>query len=316
MSERKTTQSSIAAHISVLTKETIEGLALQGGSIVVDATLGAGGHSREILRVLKEEGTLIALDADNAAIQKGEALRDAEATVHLIAHNFRNLDTVLASLNITVVDAIVADLGWRTEQFLGNETEGGGKGFSFQKDEPLLMTYGDPSTYAFTARDIINEWEEEDIANVLKGYGEERFAKRIAHRITEVREAAPIETTAALVKVIEEAVPARFRHGKTHPATKTFQALRIAVNDELEALEELMEKGSAHLAPGGRMAVITFHSIEDRIVKHTFRQLARDHVGTVVTKKPITANDGELEQNPRARSAKLRIFEKAATNTT
>lgn len=293
-------------HITVLEKEAVDALALSSDAIVVDATLGAGGHSQRIATKLGINGTLIGIDADKTAIEAAKDLfKDVPCTVRLVEGNFRTLHDQLVLLHIEDVDAILADLGWRMEQFSGN-----GKGFSFQVDEPLLMTYGDASQYPFTAYDIVNEWKEEQIMNVLKGYGEERYAKRIAQGIVKARESACIETTAQLVAVIETSVPAMYRRGRIHPATKTFQALRIAVNDELEALEHFIAQSIEALKDGGRLAIITFHSIEDRIVKHLFRTYAQNQKGTVVTKRPITATDEELAVNKRARSAKLRIFEK------
>jgi 16S rRNA (cytosine1402-N4)-methyltransferase len=177
-------------------------------------------------------------------------------------------------------------------------------------DEPLVMTFGDASEYPFTAHDIVNTWDEENIVTILQGYGEERYARRIAHGITEARSVKPILTTFELTAVIESSVPAHYRHGKLNPATRTFQALRIAVNDELGALEAFLTGALPLLKEGGRLAVITFHSLEDRIVKHRFRAFAHDLLGTLVTRKPILPTREELNSNKRARSAKLRIFEK------
>ncbi len=293
-------------HITVLADEAVEALAITESSTVVDATLGASGHARQIVSKLGTHGTFVGIDADSDAIAEGKkVLASHKGTVHLSQGNFRNIDSILDLLHIEKVDAILADLGWRMEQFSGN-----GRGFSFQYDEPLLMTFGDPKTYPFVARDILNEWREEDIKNVLKGYGEERFAGRIARHIVEQREKEPFETTFQLVKLIEDAVPSFYKNGRIHPATRAFQALRIAVNDEFEALEEFIKKSISVLAPGGRLAIISFHSTEDRIVKHLFRNIAHDYTGTVITKKPIIASREELLLNPRARSAKLRIFEK------
>jgi 16S rRNA (cytosine1402-N4)-methyltransferase len=295
-------------HITVLLEEAVEALQLSPAAIVVDATLGAGGHAQRIAALLGKEGMLIGMDADMAAVEAARNLfTDAVCTVKLVEGNFRTLQDQLVLLHTERVDAILADLGWRMEQFSGN-----GKGFSFLVDEPLLMTYGTPSTYPFTARDIVNEWTKEQIQDVIKGYGEERYARRIAQGITEAREARSIETTAQLVSIIERSVPALYRHGRIHPATKTFQALRIAVNDELEALEQFIAQSIKSLAEGGRLAIITFHSIEDRIVKHLFRTYAHDQKGTVITKRPIVPTDEEIQNNKRARSAKLRIFEKHA----
>lgn len=293
-------------HITVLQKEAVEALAIQSTGIIVDATLGSAGHAQEIVSKLGSNGTFIGIDADQIAVDAATGLlRSAPCTVHLQVENFRNIRSVLDLLHIHKVDAILADLGWRMEQFSGN-----GKGFSFQVDEPLIMTFGDPTKYSFVAKDIVNEWKESDIKNVLKGYGEERFAGRIARHIVEYRERKEIETTFELVSIIEGAVPSFYTRGRIHPATRTFQALRIAVNDEFSALEEFLKNAIDALRPQGRLAIITFHSTEDRIVKHLFRNFAHDHVGVVLTKKPISASREEVIANPRSRSAKLRIFEK------
>ena len=294
-------------HTTVFLTEAVHALAITPRDIIVDATLGSAGHARAIVDALHKGGTFVGIDADYVAIDAAqECFKGAKATVHLQVGNFRNIDSILDALNIASVHGILADLGWRMEQFSGN-----GRGFSFQVDEPLHMTFGDPGTYPFTAHDIVNEWKEEDIKNVLTAYGEERYAYKIAKRIVAVRAIAPIATTFALVAVIKEAVPSFYLHGKIHPATRTFQALRIAVNDEFEALEHFIQKSIARLLPGGRLAIISFHSLEDRIVKHTFRAYAVGNQGTVITKKPITPSREELLSNPRARSAKLRIFEKS-----
>lgn len=292
-------------HITVLQKEAVEALHIRPDGIYVDATLGSAGHARAIASRLDEQGTLIGVDADPEAITKVRDGQWGTGTVQLVVDNFKNINSVLSKLNIETVDGILADLGWRMEQFSGN-----GKGFSFQVDEPLLMTLGDPSAYPFTAQDIVNEWKESDLVNVLRAYGEERFAGRIAHAIVEAREVEPITHSVQLANIIKAAVPARFQNGKIHPATKTFQALRITVNDELDTLRTFIEHAIATLAEGGRLAIITFHSLEDRIVKHAFKDLAHDSKGTIITKKPITPSREEILQNPRSRSAKLRIFEK------
>lgn len=294
------------SHITVLTDEATEALAINETSIVVDATFGSGGHAQEIVARLGACGIFVGIDADETAILDGrEMLASSVATTHLVHGNFRNIDSILQQLGIEKVHAILADLGWRMEQFSGN-----GKGFSFQVDEPLIMTYGNPVEYPFTAHDIVNEWEEEHIVDILRGYGEERFAGRIARHIVEAREEGAIVTTFQLVTIIQNAVPAFYNRARIHSATRTFQALRIAVNDEFRALEEFLIKSVDLLLPQGRLAVITFHSTEDRIVKHFFKNRVHDHVGVVSTKKPISASTLELQHNPRARSAKLRIFEK------
>ena len=289
-------------HETVLLKEAVDALAIRPDSIIVDTTFGAGGHATQIVAQLGVSGQYIGIDTDETALR--HTLNELD-NVTLVNGNFRDLEQLIGSLHIEKVDGILADLGWRMEQFSGN-----GRGFSFRHDEPLLMTLGDPSTYAFTARDIVNEWDEHVLADIIYGYGEERFARRIAKRIVETRKETPIETSKQLSDLIVGAYPAVARHGRTHVATKTFQALRIAVNEELTAIEELVEQGINQLKPEGRLAIITFHSIEDRVVKHAFRAAAAAQRGIVITKRPITASEEELEANPRARSAKLRIFEK------
>ena len=291
------------SHVTVLKEVAVEALALKDSSRIVDATLGSGGHAALILSRLGKEGVLIALDLDETAIEAARGSLTGMANVNLVRENFRNIDRVLKGQK---VDGILADLGWRMEQFSGN-----GKGFSFRVDEELLMTLGDPKDYPFTARDIVNDWKEEDIANVLKGYGEERYAKRIAKRIVEVRVKHPIMTTFDLVHIIETSVPSAYQRGRIHAATRTFQALRIAVNDELDALRDFIHKAVKALDTKGRLVIITFHSLEDRIVKHTFKGFMEAGEGTVLTKKPIRATEEETKENTRSRSAKLRIFEKA-----
>lgn len=292
------------SHKTVLLQEAVEGLQFDPGDIVVDATFGSGGHAREILKRLDTDGVYVGIDADETAF-KGNTLTDVKATVHLVNDNFQNIREILRSLHIEKVDAILADLGWRMEQFTGS-----GKGFSFNVDEPLHMTFGNPDNYDFTAKDIVNEWEEETLANIFFGYAEERYARRIAKAIVEKRVKEPITTTKQLVEVIESAVPKAYLKRKVHPATKTFQALRITVNDELGVLETFIKEAMLQLEVGGRLVIITFHSIEDRIVKHSFKALAESGEAQLVTKKPIGPSAEELSENPRSRSAKLRIIQK------
>lgn len=291
-------------HTTVLLHEAVEALALQPHSVVVDATLGSGGHSRNIASQLTKEGILIALDADASALAVVGDIPSA-GTVKLVHGNFANITHHLAALDITEVDAILADLGWRMEQFSDSQ-----KGFSFNDAIGLEMTYGEGKDYAFTAADIVNEWAAEDIANVLYGYGEERYSRRIAAAIVAARKVAPITSGTALADIISQAVPAGYRKGRTHPATKSFQGLRIAVNDELTVLDTFITEAFLALRPKGRLAIISFHSIEDRIVKQRFRALSDEGVATLLTKKPLTASPEELQDNPRSRSAKLRILQK------
>lgn len=296
-------------HITVLQKEAVDSLRLLPGSVVVDCTLGSGGHAREILSRLDASGVYVGLDVDDTALAQNETLKDAyTASVHLVHANFRDIHTTLSRLGIQEPDAILADLGWRAEQFEGETTQK--KGFSFKNDEPLYMTFGDPEDYPFTAYDIINDWKEEDIANVLYAYAEETFSRRIARAICEARRGKPIETSGELAQIVTRALPHWVKKRKIHPATKTFQALRIAVNDEFDALRQMLEDGFALLRSGGRLSVITFHSLEDRIVKETFKLYAHDQSGVLVTKKPLAPSIEERKSNPRARSAKLRTIEK------
>lgn len=292
------------SHVTVLLEEAVASLKLHKDSVVVDATYGAGGHAELILQQLSAAGTYIGIDVDETAF-KHQPANPHKATIHLLHGNFKNLTDLLGSLHTTYsIDGILADLGWRMEQF-----EESGKGLSFRHDEPLLMTYGASEAYDFTAYDIVNHWEESVLADIIFGYGEERAARQVAKAIVSARTTTPIETTFQLRDVVESVL--RRRPGqRTSPATKTFQALRIAVNEELAALEMFIEAAVAQLAPGGRLAIITFHSLEDRIVKHRFKELATAGLATVETKKPITPTEDEVTINPRARSAKLRVLHK------
>lgn len=290
-------------HQSVLTQEVVAGLAPRPDATIVDATLGAAGHAYALAVQLGPAGTLVGIDADASALARAtERLAGVQPTIHLAHHNFTALTAVLSSFNVTAVDGILADLGWRSEQFTG-----GGKGFSFLHDEPLIMTYGDPADYSFTAHDVVNDWDEADIANVIFAYGEERGSRRIAQAIIRERAIQKIETSGHLAAIVRSALPPR-RGAKIDPATRTFQALRIVVNDELTALATFIDEAVAVLAPGGRLAIITFHSLEDRIVKHRFRELAETDDLARITRRPITATATERDANPRSRSAKLRII--------
>ncbi len=292
-------------HESVLLREAIDGLAIVPGDTVVDATIGGAGHFSAILERLDGNGALIGIDADASAIERGEAAAvNARPAVHLVEDNFRNLSPILERLGIREINKALFDLGWSAYHLES------GRGFSFRVEEPLLMTYGAPLP-GMTAADMVNSASEEALADLLFTLGEERFARSIARGIAEARKRARILTTSDLVNVILASTPGWYQHRRIHPATKTFQALRIAVNDELGALRAGLTAALAHLAPGGRIAVITFHSIEDRIVKTMLRDAAHEGAGTLVTKKPIAPSAEETRENPRARSAKLRIFERA-----
>jgi len=290
------------AHTTVLRTEAVAALDVERAGTVIDCTYGAGGHSQEILQQLPKDGHLISIDVDQTALEANPA---TDARHSLLCGNFKNLTQLLTEQNITSVDAILADLGWRSEQF-----EDGQKGFSFQVDEPLLMTFGSPEQTMFTAYDVVNDWDEENIADIIFNYGDERGARLIAAAIVYKRKEAPIKTSSELAACIIEAVGHFYKRGSIHPATKTFQAIRIVVNDELGALRALLIDGFELLAPGGRLAIISFHSLEDRMVKHTMRTFVHDHDAIAITKKPIIPSTEELVSNPKARSAKLRVIQK------
>lgn len=293
-------------HATVLLSEAVEALEVQARDVVVDATIGAAGHFGILFEKLGYEGVLIGIDADPEAVARAEQKASGKQgpKVRVINDNFRNLDQILEKVGHAKVDRVLFDLGWS-----GYHLESG-RGFSFQTHEPLIMTYGTPAEGG-TAAELVNSATEDELADILYTYGEERFARGIARSIVKRRKEAPILTTDDLVEAVNAGTPSWYQHKKLHPATKTFQALRIAVNDELGALREGLSSAIEHLAEGGRIAVITFHSIEDRIVKQMFRDAAEAGKGTVITRKPLVPSREEVARNPRARSAKLRIFEGA-----
>lgn len=295
-----------ARHDSVLFNETIDSLEIQQSDVVVDGTLGGAGHFKAIFEALGPEGVLVGIDADGEAVARAQAVVDADPraekpTVHLIEGNFRDVERLVKNLGLECADKIMFDLGWSGFQLVR------GRGFSFRTDEPLHMTYGSPEEQQ-TAADLVNSSSEEALVEILYTFGEERFARAIAKAIVRDRKKEKILTTAQLVAVIEKATPGWYQHRRLHPATKTFQALRIAVNDELGALRDGLSGALSILSPQGRIAVITFHSIEDRIVKGMFRDAAYAGRGSLGNRKPIVPSDAELAANPRARSAKLRVF--------
>ena len=305
-------------HVSVLLEECIEGLAIKPDGIYVDGTLGGAGHSSRIAAKLTT-GRLIGIDRDNVALEAAaERLRSFEDRVTLVHANFCDMDQALQELGIDKVDGILLDLGVSSPQL-----DDGQRGFSYMTDAPLDMRMNGEDVR--DARQIVNTWSYEELKRILYDYGEERFAPRIAAAICRRREQAPIETTLELVDVIKSAMPASALREKQHPAKRSFQAIRIAVNDELGAVETVMKKAVPLLNPGGRLAVITFHSLEDRIVKNAMAEAAKGCTCPpsfpvcvcgkkpqvrIVTRKPIVSGEEELERNPRARSAKLRICEK------
>ena len=303
-------------HISVLLNECIENLNIKPDGIYVDGTLGLGGHSEQILKRL-DTGRLIGIDRDESAIRRtGERLAQYADKMTLVHGNFCDVSQILDELGIAAVDGMLFDLGVSSPQL--DEAE---RGFSYMNDAPLDMRM---SGEGLSARDVVNEYDEGELAKILFDYGEEKFGNRIARGIVNARLTAPIETTGQLAEIIKSSVPAAYRREK-NPCRKSFQAIRIEVNHELDVLETALTDGFDVLKVGGRMSVITFHSLEDRIVKNRFKEFCtgctcppefpvcvcgRKPMGRLVDKKPITASPEELERNPRSRSAKLRIIEK------
>lgn len=294
-------------HKSVLLNEAINGLNLKSGDIFFDGTLGGGGHSEKVCDLFGKSVKIIGVDRDSQAVQRAtQKFETLDCDFFFQAANFRNIDEILDNLNIKAVNGILLDLGLSSDQI-----EKSSRGFSFKRDEPLVMTFSaEGRDIELTAQTILNEWSEGTLADILYGYADERYARRIAKKIVERRQTKLIEKTFELVEIIRSAVPIGYQKGKIHFATKTFQAIRIAVNDEIEAMKEGLAKSYGRLFPHGRIAVISFHSGEDRIAKNFFRDSKAAGGGIIATKKPITPSEAELAENPRARSAKLRIFEK------
>lgn len=297
-------------HKSVLLQETVIGLNLPKDGVVVDGTFGGGGHSQFVSQNFPEV-KIIAIDQDKGTWEKAKDKFTNIKNVVFHNNNFREIKDVLEKDGLEKVDGIILDLGLSSDQL-----DASGRGFSFMRDEPLLMTMKDinlkdlPSLEDITAKDIVNSWKEENLADIIYGYGEEQFSRRIAKGIVEARKIKPIETTFELVEIINKSVPNLYKKGKINPATKTFQALRIAVNDELGAIEEGLKNGFEVLKSKRRMSVISFHSLEDRIVKRFFKEKEKNGEGILINKKPIIASEIETKENPRSRSAKLRIIEK------
>lgn len=308
-------------HITVLLNEAVDGLNIKPDGTYVDCTLGGGGHSGLILSKLSENGKLYSFDQDITAINfnKDKFKEENElGQINFIKSNFRNISKELNKRNILGVDGILYDLGVSSPQF-----DNADRGFSYNYDAPLDMRMD--QSQSLTARDVVNDWSYEQLVRIFFRYGEEKFAKSIARRIEKVRQQTPIETTGQLVDLIKEAIPAKARRKGGHPAKKTFQAIRIAVNDELGALEESLEQALDLLNPGGRISVITFQSLEDRLVKVMFKQKtslpelppglpvipdSQKVEYKLITRKPIVPSEDEITHNNRAHSAKLRIIEK------
>ena len=307
-------------HVSVLLPETIEGLNIRPDGIYADGTLGGGGHASEVAARLTEGGRLIGIDQDADAIAAaGERLKPFGDRVTIVRDNYVNMKQVLADLGIEAVDGICLDLGVSSYQLDTAE-----RGFSYMEDAPLDMRMDRREDR--TAADLVNECTEQELFRIIRDYGEDRFAKNIAKHIVKARERRPIRTTGELADIIRGAITMKIQVTGGHPAMRTFQALRIALNRELQVLEDSIDEMIGLLNPGGRLCIITFHSLEDRIVKNGFRRnespctcppgfpvcvCGKKSRGTVITKKPILPTKEEEKENPRSRSAKLRIFERA-----
>lgn len=306
-------------HVPVLLLETMDVLAVRPGGVYIDCTVGGGGHAAEILRLSSPDGRLIGFDQDEAALgAAGERLAPFGERVQLVRTNFAEIAAVVARLGLGSVDGVLMDIGVSSYQF-----DEGERGFSYHHDAPLDMRMD--RTKPLTAAVVVNEWPEDELARVIREYGEERWARRIAQFIVRARKTGPIETTGQLVEIVKAAIPAAARREGGHPARRTFQAIRIAVNDELGALERGLQGALQVLKPGGRLAVITFHSLEDRIVKRTFARWAnpctcppdapvcvcgKRPLAEPVTRRPIRPSAAELAANPRSRSATLRAIVK------
>lgn len=290
-------------HIPVLLKEVMDGLDPKPGETMIDGTANGGGHTRAIADRVAPDGKVVSIEWDKEIFKKLKSdIENSEykERVVVVNDNYANLKNILSGLEVEKADGVLLDLG-----FSSVHVDISGRGFSFQKDEPLDMRYNQDQ--AVTAYEIVNSWPELEIAEILKKYGEERFAYRIAKSICENRKREKIGTTLQLVDVVRGAVPAFYRKGKINCATRTFQALRIAVNGELDNIENVLPQMIDVLSSGGRIAIISFHSLEDRIIKNFFRDKSKEGLLKIITKKPITAAKEEAFENPRARSAKLRV---------
>ena len=314
----------IFEHKSVLLHETVDSLNIRPDGIYVDGTLGGGGHACEVLKRLGPKGRLIGIDQDADAIKAAaERLEPMKERVIIVRDNYRNIQRVLEGLGISKVDGIYLDLGVSSYQL-----DTAKRGFTYRENAPLDMRMDQRNEK--TAADIVNEYGEMDLYRMIRDYGEDRFAKNIAKHIVREREKSRIETTDQLVEIIKAAIPAKIRAEGGHPAKRTFQAIRIELNKELEVLNESIDTMIGLLNPGGRLSIITFHSLEDRIVKNRFRTnenpcicppdfpvcvCGRKSMGKVITRKPILPDEAEIEENKRSKSSKLRVFERSASES-
>ena len=291
-------------HKPVMLEEAIDYLNLAEGKVIVDATVGTGGHSIEIASRIGAKGKLIALDRDQESLRVAEErLQSQGKSCEFVHANFSDLDVILKGLKINKVDGILFDLGISSYQLKSPE-----RGFSFQSEGPLDMRM-DQSSY-ISAYDLVNNLNQDELSELLRNFGQERWHNRIARFLVQEREQHPISTTQELSNIIVKAVPYRYRHQRIHPATRTFQAVRIAVNRELEILDPALDKAISLLNKGGRICVIAFHSLEDRIVKLNFKKSAAAGLINIITKKPLVPEYAEVKVNPLSRSAKFRVAEK------
>lgn len=306
-------------HKPVLVEEVMQYMRCRKGGIYIDGTIGGGGHALEICRRIDGDGLLIGIDRDDEALaHAAEMLKEYSGCVRLIKGDFRYMKALVNDIGVNEVDGVLLDLGVSSHQL-----DDAGRGFSYNAEAALDMRMD--KQQLLTARDVVNTYDEKRLYEIIKDYGEERWAKRIASFIVKERQRYPIETTDQLVEVIKKAIPAAARREGPHPARRTFQAIRIEVNDELNSIKDGLIQAMDCLKPGGRLCVISFHSLEDRLVKDTFRRwqnpctcppdtpvcvCGNKPVAAIVTKKPVTASPDEVESNPRARSAKLRVCEK------
>ena len=305
-------------HIPIMLEAVLSGLNIKEDGIYVDGTLGGAGHSYEIARRLSDKGRLIGIDQDKDSIEDATERLKGFQNINIVRNNYVNIRTVLGGLGIDKVDGILLDIGVSSYQLDNSE-----RGFSYREDAPLDMRMDQSVVY--TAQDIVNDYSEEELRRIISVYGEEKFAPRIAANIVKAREISRIETTYQLNDIIKESIPAAARRTGGNPSKKTYQAIRIELNKELTVLEDALEDMIDLLNSGGRLAIITFHSLEDRIVKNAFRTAenpcicppefpvctcGRKSKGKVITRKPIVADEKELEINPRSSSAKLRVFER------
>lgn len=288
-------------HVPVLLHEVIQNLNLAPGKFIIDGTIDGGGHAAEILRHLGPNGKLLGIDWDSSMIHKTSEKFSQEKNVVLQQGNYADIPNYLRAHKFLEADGILLDLGFSSLQLSES-----GKGFSYEKDEPLQMTYAEDRV---SVSDILRSIQETELRDILKNFGEEKFAGRIAKAIKTVGRKHPIRSTKELREVILEAVPRNYERGRIDPATRTFQALRIYANDELSNLATLLQKLPEILKKSGRAVIISFHSLEDRIVKQKFREFEKKGIGKIITKKPIEATEAEKKENPRSRSAKMRVLE-------